>query len=395
MDVVHLDDSFTPDYLIEDYSTMIWTERYQKNGEFELHTPRIEETQKILDLGDHISLLDSDEVMTVENFSIEPNEEGVAELVVTGRTFETFLENRLALNTYGAPWKSLAGYTIYEILALILWTNMVYNGDQDVTIIDGIKDDNTSIPNTIVTLTTAISEWIAESDTWTIPSIDYWLNEGAQYQPLLDFMAMSGLGVRNIRPHGTTALHIEFNTTVGLGRGMSIIEEWTDISQLRFDVYSGTDRTRFQSDRPAVIFHYSSGHIDGPKYLFSIADWKTMAEVSSSIGRVEVGEITATGLSRRVLYVDGGSLGDLDYDEFAASLTQKGEIELAKHNQAALFDGAISPVSPYKYGTDYSLGDLVTVLAQYGIERTMRVDEFIRTETKTGEVGRPTLVLVQ
>jgi len=41
------------------------------------------------------------------------------------------------------------------------------------------------------------------------------------------------------------------------------------------------------------------------------------------------------------------------------------------------------------------LGDLVTVLAQYGIERTMRVDEFIRTETKTGEVGRPTLVLVQ
>ena len=396
MDVVRLDgDTYLPNGLVEGYNSMIWTERYQKNGDFEMHTPNIEKMKIFLPEGSYISLLDSEEVMRVETHEIQVNSAGVPELTVTGRTFETFLENRIALNTYGAPWKAVWEYTIYEIVALILWQYLVYEGDQDVTITDGLKDPNTSISNLITTLTTDISVWDPETDTFSIPSQEWWLDEGDLYKPFLDFLTLSGLGYRNIRPSGTTAKHIEFNSTVGLGRGMSIIEEWVDISQLRLDVYSGLDRSRFQSDREPVIFHYDSGHIENPKYLFSISDWKNVATVSSSIGRVDVGDTAASGVDRRILFVDGGSLGDLDYDEFSASLTQKGLIELAKHNKAIVFDGAISPISQYKYGSQYFLGDTVTLLAQYGFESTMQVAEYIRTEDQAGDRGYPTLTFFE
>lgn len=192
-----------------------------------------------------------------------------------------------------------------------------------------------------------------------------------------------------------------FDTSGGGTRGDVSKVSTPGISGIRLDVYNGLDRTRFQSDREPVIFHYDSGHVNSPKYLFSIKDFYNLALVTSSLGVTEVWPVTGTtppstpptGLDRRVLHVDGGTQGDALLADFTQSVIQKGMVELAKHNRMILFDGAISSVSPYIYGVHYFLGDEVTLLAQYDFEAEMTVAEYVRTEDHEGDRGFPTLIL--
>ena len=391
MDVVRLDSSYLPDGLIEGYRSMIWTERYFANGDFQLVTPKIEATRSILPEGSFISLLDSREVMRVETHTIKVSSEGVPELTLEGRTFETFLENRAALGVYREPWVSYKNYTTSQILAYYLWTYLVESTGQDPSRVGGTHNSAEAIADLVVTNSATLAE---TAQQWS-------LEEGEVYSKLKDILALGKLGIRGIRPPGTTGDVVTFDVSGGSTRGDISETSTPDISDMRLDVYNGLDRTRFQSDRESVIFHYDAGHINSPSYLFSIKDWKNLAVVSSSIGNTLVWPETGTtppstpptGLDRRVLYVDGGTQGDTDLGVFTASVIQKGMVELAKHIRKTLFDGAISPDSPYIYGQHYSLGDEVTLIAQYGFEAEMVVAEYVRTEDIDGDRGYPTLIL--
>lgn len=392
MDVVRLDSSYLPDGLIEGYRSMIWAERYFTNGDFELVTPKIEATRAVLPEGSFISLLDSKEVMRVETHAIKVNERGVPELNLTGRTTETFLENRTALGLYREPWNSMKNWTTAEVLAYYLWTYMVETAGQDPSKVGGTHNSNDDIANIVVTDSSTLVE-VAKA--WS-------LQEGEVYAQLKDILTLGMLGIRGIRPPGTTGNVVTFDTSGGGTRGDISRTSVPDISGLRLDVYNGLDRTRFQSIREPVIFHYDAGHINSPSYLFSIKDWKNVAMVSSSIGNTEVWPETGTtppgtpptGLDRRVLYVDGGTQGDTLLADFTASVIQKGMVELAKHIRRILFDGAIAPDSPYIYGRDYALGDQVSLIAKYGFEAEMLVAEYVRTEDSAeGDRGYPTLIL--
>jgi hypothetical protein len=168
------------------------------------------------------------------------------------------------------------------------------------------------------------------------------------------------------------------------------------------DIYNGLDKTYFQTARPPVIFHYESGHIDSASYLYSHKEHKSMAVVATSQGPVEVWpdttpppDTTISGRNRKVLYLDGGTVSPAFRSTYAATwqdpYIQKGRAELQKHNIVRMFDGAISPVSPYIYRKDYSLGDVVTLMAQFGFEDSMLVSEYIRTFDTDGDRGYPGL----
>lgn len=392
MDVVRLDSSYLPDGLIEGYRSMIWTERYFTNGDFEMVTPKIAGTRLAIPEGSFISLLDSKEVMRVETHSIKVNDRGVPELNLAGRTVETSLENRSALGTYREPWTAMKNWTTAEVLAYYLWTYLVEAAGQDPSKVGGTHNVNDHVANMLVTDSSTLAEAVKE---WS-------LQEGEVYAQLKDILALGQLGIRGIRPPGTTGNVVTFDTSGGSTRGDVSRTSTPDISGLRLDVYNGLDRTRYQSAREPVIFHYDAGHINEPSYLFSIKDWKNVALVSSSIGNLEVWPETGTtppstpptGLDRRVLYVDGGNQGDALLPDFTASVIQKGMVELAKRIRRILFDGKISPDSPYIYGRDYSLGDQVSLIAKYGFEAEMLVAEYVRTEDSAeGDRGYPTLIL--
>lgn len=391
MDVLKLDDSYLPGPLIEGYTSMIWTERYFADGDFQMVTPKIKETKDLIPEGSLITLRDSKYVMQVETHNIEVSQQGIPQLKVEGRTLETHLENRAIVGTHGEPWLTLKSYDTADIASLLLWTYLVDTSGQDASRAGGTHDVDDAIANLVIT----------DSSTITDTPQQWSLQEGEVYKQFRDILALSKVGVRAIRPPGTSGNVVTFDTSGGGTRGDVSKVLSSDIYALRLDVFNGLDRTRFQEDREPVIFHYESGHIDSPKYLFSIKNFKNLALVTSSLGVTEVWPETGTtppstpptGLDRRVLYVDGGTQGDALLADFTASVIQKGMIELAQHNRMIVFDGAISAVSPYKYGVHYFLGDDVSVLAQYGFEAEMTVAEYVRTQDINGDRGYPALVL--
>lgn len=385
MDLLRLNpQTYLADDLIEGYTSLIWTERYVGSGEFELKTFQVEETLPLLPEGTLLSLRDSNEVMMVDTRTIGESSEGYQELTIRGHSFETFLENRVLIaDTYNTPWPTLKSYTLAQMGSLLLWNHLVNATGEDPTKVNQTIDAQTAIPNTVVTNSAILAD----------PPQEWWLEEGTAYSLLKDLLAISGIGVRTIRPNRTTGDVVTFDTTRTASRGTYSSVSTSNITQLRFDICSGLDRSRFQSTRPAVIFHYDSGHIDSPSYLRSILAYRNMAIIVSSIGPivVQANPPAGSGMNRRVLYLDGGDIGSQDTATFQDALIQKAKNELKSHNTLYLFDGAISPIAPYKYGVDYFLGDRVSLMAMYDVDQTMFVSEYIRTEDAEGDRGYPGL----
>jgi hypothetical protein len=381
--------TFLPDDLIEGYTSLIWTERMGDAGGFELMTPDIDQTAALIPEDSLLTLRDSNEVMIVESHNLIRNAEGGAELKIVGSSYETMLQRRIMVAVaYKKPWATLKTYRGPELISLLMWNHLVNATGEDPTRAAQTMDAKGAIPNVIVTDSSTITGAL---ESWS-------LEEGEVYSRLRDFLELSDLGIRTIRPTKTTANVMSFDTTRTASRGNVSKVVTGDISQLRLDVYNGLDRTKDQTDRPVVIFHYSAGHIDDAQYLISHKDYRNIATVVTSVGNyvivphtIPTQDPNVTGADRRMLWVDGGDKGDQDQTTFLAAAMQKGYIELAKHSKVVMFDGAISDMAPYKYNVDYFLGDRVSLIGEFGFEETMLISEYIRTQDINGERGYPGL----
>lgn len=406
MDVVRLDPiTYLPDVLVEGYSSMIWTERFLTNGEFELKTAKVVETMTLIPELSLISHMETKELMWVENHAIGINANGDVELTTTGRSFDTFLENRdVVAPVYGQPYTGYRPlqYRASEIVSLLLWNALVNATGQDPNLNGRNQDALTAIPNLVITDSTLLPE--DRQDNW-------WINGGPVLPNIRNFLAFGNLGIRNIRPFGTTKNVMTFDTDVtGIGtRGNQIKTLTTNIQDLIVDVYDGADRTHNQSLLPPVIFYYGQGNIDNPSYLFSSKVLKNMVRMREPVGDyglnywftdpMDLTNITTppdpepTGLNRRILYLTTDDLGGVPDSGDMSAVNLKARIELQKYVRQLLFDGVVSPISRYGYGNDYFLGDKVSFFGDYGIEEILTVTEYIRTEDSNGDRGYPTLIL--
>src|ERR1043165_2136294 len=80
---------------VEPTGTIIWTERFQVPGELELHTNAVQSVRKALPEMSLVTLRDTNEVIMIESHEIQPDDDGVNELIVRGRTLDFFPENRV------------------------------------------------------------------------------------------------------------------------------------------------------------------------------------------------------------------------------------------------------------------------------------------------------------
>lgn len=414
MEVVRLDSTYRPDVLVEGWSTMIWTERYAGLGEFAMTTPLISDARALIPEGTYISLLDSDEVMLVETHSIERNDQGGVVNKITGRTFGAIFSERdtvgRGVNTSLFPgnWEMRRYYSPAQAAAGLIWNHLVNNGiphmlpaeDTNGDPITQAGDARLLIPNLQVTMTN-VQVWNDPNpDTNDGENPDPWhvrkwvMDKGTLDRPIFDFLAQGKLGIRSRRPRSGNNANV-----FGLdANGAPYTVNTAASDQIRLDVYQGRDLTQ------NVVFRYDAGQIEKPTYLYSIASYKNIAHVSSAQKELIVAapgvDPNVSGLNRRVLYFDAGDLGDLDVEgnftdaDWDRILTQKALTELEKYNTVALFDGEISPLNAIKYGQHYALGDKVRLSAEYDLEATMVVSEYIRNQDEDGETGYPTLTFV-
>lgn len=427
MDIIRLGAPFSSMYLpdnsvIEGYSSMIWTERYQTFGEFELRTVRVSELMALLPEMTLISHRDTDEVMVVESHIIETDDDEVETLLVKGRSLDAFLEHRHVEAKYNKKRKLRKNYPSAGAAQVLVWNSVDNASGKDVTREDDFSwTTKDRIPNVMV------SDSVDDYDD----NRRWWVQEGPLYPQLMDILVRGDLGIRVLRPDGpyesTNIQRVTVDSALAT-RGNITRDLIATTTALRFDIYQGKDRSHTQSTLPVVGFNYIRDDIENDNYIFSVKDYKTACEIMSGKGGPDVyrngTQEAYVGLERRVMSFDAGEPEEPDkptypgknasdaeqtqYDtklsdwedkveEITAEFLEDAEKDalrgLKKTNKVYLFSGDISPLADYTYKTHYNLGDTVTLYGKYGETERMIVSEYVRTDDADGDSGYPGLVL--
>ena len=364
MQLFTLNDDFRPEEVVEGYKSCIWAERYSAWGDIELVFPYDRPVRSLLTEGTQLGLDKSYRVMTVEDLEDGVNDDGEKILTVTGRSIESKLDDRAAIDpltlggTEAKPKWDLTG--LPAAIARKIF--------QDICVLGLLSPDDTFPFYTAGTLL----------PTGTIPEpadeVTISLDPDSVYNSIKKVCDIYNLGFRMVRN--------------------------PEASQMFYEVYTGDVRTSAQSTFPAMIFSPELDNLSNTKQLTSISQLKNVAYVIGQNGSTTVFatgvDPEVTGFDRRVLLV---MANDIDHaagsPELEAALQQKGLEELSKYQKIFTFDGEIAS-NNLQYMVDYDLGDIVEQRNAEGFSTEMRVTEQIFIDDdENGERSYPTLSVNQ
>lgn len=429
--------NYIPDKLIEGYNSLIWTERYDTFGEFELKSFDVDGLSKLLPEDTLVSHLETREVMQVETQSIEmvgEGEDAVPEITIRGRSASIILDHRWVESAYQKKRKMRKKYSATTALCVLLWQAVDNNSGKDVTRGDATPDEDH-------TMADGDFDWTVKDD---IPNVQvtehvsaegetrWWnLEQGMLWPQFQKILVDADLGIRTLRPISPNPGKVITVKTNLADRGDIVRTDTADIPGFRFEVYDGIDRSA------SVQLSQLQGHIDKPTYLTSYASYKTEVEIMS--GEIEVsdvyrtGEGGLTGWQRKTIGLDAGTpdippepakpdpLGknptkaqkdayadDIDkwkakegrwknkraniVADFREEQIKVANRLLKQNRKINMFAGDVSDVAPYKYKVHYDLGDTIMLFGDYGKSSKMVVSEYVRSENADGDRGFPGLV---
>lgn len=356
MELVKLNANFQPDTLIENYESLVWTERYSTAGNFELVSENVSEVISLLpsSTDTFVSLRDSNIVMLVENHKIEKKKGQAAQVTTTGRSIEApLLERRttvpknaigLAPGEWGISAKSSSDLAYYVMNFLL---------ENPATALAADIFPQLTFPQ--------------PSDWNTGPTSEsYVVERGELYSWALKQVVANKHALKAERPNLSG-------------------------NKVAIRVYKGTDRST------SIVFDARFDDFDEATYLLSRKGSKNTAQVFGSTDSLEVNVGGPyTGLNRFVDYID--AISDTDgvspgptLDEYLRNL---GIVEIGNANKTEMFTGEISSQTAAEYGIDYYLGDTVKLVGEYGLSQKVTISEFVRTSDATGEKAYPTFEAV-
>lgn len=380
MELYVLGQSFLRETPIEDYSSVIWTERYNTPGEFQLTLPASYAAVNALAEGSFIAEAGTKEVMMVDTQSIE---NGL--LTVKGSTLLDFLQHRIIRTTKAHADKI---WTLYELTPGQSMGEIV----QQMCIGGSYLDDNLGVPNGLneKIQNLAIGDTDSTGDPTGLP-IDF--------GPVLDALQ-------------------KIADTYSLGHRLFLDSATPSGYQLLYESYAGLDRTTGNyAGNEIVSFSPIMDTLAGLKELRSIKGFKTVAyayapaedvlDLTGFFGQAFAPGVPGgnSGFNRRTLMVyddnlkssdlagvGGGSASILD---MISVLDEVAKNALANNNFTKVVDGEIVPQAGILYGYHYKLGDIVELQSATGEIQKARITEYIRTQDATGIKSYPTVTVIE
>lgn len=366
MDLFILDDQLRRTAVVDQFESLIWTDRYKDVGDFELVIKADRGVKALLAPGTRVVINKSYCVMTIETVESAVSADGIALLKMKGRSLEITLDDRAAIpnvsmssgSELNPKWiigpdtpGNLARYVFNQIC--VVKVNSPNDGIPFYH--SGTMFTPGTIPEPITTVTMEL-----EFDS--------------VFNSIKKICDIYNLGFRLTRKE--------------LPNGAS--------SEIYFEVYTGDDRTTLQTTLPAVIFSPGLDNLSDTSELTSVALLKNVAYVVGLHGSAYVyangyDASTATGFIRKAITVDASDIDEPAGPTLQAMLQQRGKEELSKYKVVIAFDGEIPQTGSYVYGRDYDLGDLVETRSPDGLSTNMRVTEQIFVSDSSGERSYPTL----
>lgn len=304
MDLFVLDTSLNQVSILDTYKSLIWTERYNEYGDFEIVSPVTTDILTNLKQDYYLERRDTDRTMIIEKILIKTDIEDGNTLTITGRSLESILLRR------------------------IVWGQRTIKGNLQ----NGIKellDENVISPTKPER---KISNFVFQPST--DPNITS-LEIDAQYTGDVLYDVINGLCSER-------------------GIGFKVIRN--EQNQFVFSLYSGTDRSYNQVTNPYVVFSPGFENIINSNYMESKSALKNVTLVGgegegSARRYTAVGNIS--GLERRELFTDARDLSsDMDEDltiyadftDYPSQVFSNNSKTFVTNN---LFNSTIIDISPY------------------------------------------------
>lgn len=348
MELTLLNTSLDAIAVIDDYESVIWTDRYQEYGDFEIYTPVTPDIISVLKQDYYLISRESEHVMIIEKLLIKTDAETGNHITITGRSLESLLTRRIV-------WKqrSLTG-KLQNGIKTLLTENVISPSIAERKIENFVFEESTDERITALTI-------------------------DAQYTGDELYDVISKL----CKEHD-----IGFKITLN------------DDKQFVFKLYMGADRSYDQTENPYVIFSPNFENIVNSNYLESKSALKNVTLIGgegegSKRKYTTVGK--ASGLDRRELFTDARDISSTKEDdttmttsEYNALLKQRGNEKLAENVDVTSFEGEIETTMMFRYREDFFDGDIVQIENEYGHSARTRIVEMTTSENEQGTSVYPT-----
>jgi len=354
MELFVLNSNRMPGPTVKKFESLQWTERYLDPGDFQLTVADRIAVLNELPRGSLVSHTDTREVMRVEDHEITRDEEKGLKIVITGRSFETFAENRVTEGSYDPLNDPITGDAITQVSP-----NQSGCKTARDLLRDSLEDGTASADDEIDYLTIVMTMRVEDPDMVVA------IQRGNVYSRVVELLGLSDGGLKTIRP-------------IVAGNNMQLV------------VHDGLDLT------DDVVFYALYQDLVDAKYFWSDRAYKNYAAIAAKtyarLYRTRALLSGVTGLNRRVMYVDANDI-EGDYSPGTASdvIAARGQTALDDQVRIALIQARISETARPKFKIHYDVGDLVMVFGEFSTAQAMRVTEHILTVDETGQHGYPSL----
>ena len=346
--------------MIQNVNSIMWTERYQEAGEFEIIANLSSGLREFLPIGTFISHEDTLEVMFVENYEISEDENEDPTIKITGRSLEAYLENRIVAMNNIRMFPNVFDYILDPDYT---WNQVVYLINEHI----GSDLSPGDVLDNIIGTTNVTGTGVVEPRS--IKRMDL-------YKAILELLAIDDLGIKTIR-----------RNTFGVPDGSP--------DETRIVVYKGVNKSA------TVIFSWKAGDIDKAEYLWSDKKLKNSAAVVGRYVNTVVDTPGAERFNRRSMVVSADDIdghltefpAEPELSDIISRMQVRGRAALDSQNRVTITRADISNVSKYQYRKDFEVGDLITLNGNFGEIAVMRVVEYVEIQDENGETGHPTLSL--
>ena len=347
-------------------------------------TENIGNTMEQLPVGGFCAINEGEEVMRVATHELSSNEKGVRTLTVSGDSFPfDFMQYRIALDTYE------------------------YYNNKKLDESGNIVDDG-------------VHTWGIGNPSWNNADaaayiIDQHLITGTyRFLDVFNAEALPNMVIRQTDPlarinyftyleRGTLLTNVQKLLMAG-GNGLRSKRAVGNSTDTEIIIYRGADRTARQGNLPPVIFREDEGHLINSKYLMSdkgyYNSYLTFPAKMKGYHHWEAGgsglhPFERMGIHHRDLLVDATEITAENQAEANNGMNARIDAERAKYAPVYIMQCSVAENIPYVMGEHYNLGDLLTLVGDFGITKDARVDEYVMSEDKNGLRYSPGLTIYQ
>lgn len=383
MEIYILDSLLRAIDIVDEYVSMIWTERYAVKGDFELVTLSTPANRNRFVEDTMLMIPDSKRIMRVKTISDTVDVEKGATLTIKGYELSQIFEERVSAS--------------YDV--------------SDPTMLNAVTYFNGYLPLDL--MQTMVWRICISASTWQINSGD----TIPYLQDMNDHPA--SLYPADTIPHPSDTVIWEqkidslYNAVTDVAKAYDVgyrLYKDPSASKLYFEAYTGVDRTSVQTNNPAVIFssdmqnlQNTTDYKDSTQHfnvVIAVYEYQNPTEggypptltVSETVADPELA-FSSGGFDQKTKFISISQLPEgMELTDVPAYLTQLGLEELTRSRPTNVYDGEIDEHADFVYERDYNLGDLVEVRGNDGGAAFMRVEEQIIKYDANGKASYPSLV---